>query len=124
MRCQTRVLVATASDNLTQLVSRELSRHGYVPHQVADGSAALGTLGAFPHVAVVTDAHLEGCRGPSLVHDLRDRGITTPAVLLLDSDTGYLREAARRLGSTFCLVGPDLSRLSDALASARDVQVV
>lgn len=118
------VLVATASANLGQLVARELLRHGWKSHHEADGAAVEDSLQAVSYAAVVMDAHLPGCAGPSLVHDLRARGIATPCVLLLDSETCSLNAVAARLGRTRCLIGPDLSRLIPVLNAALGAQVV
>lgn len=124
MAARPHVLIATASSNLGQLVDRELRRQGYGTHQEPDAAAACRALAGGDYGALVTDAHLAGCHGPSLVHDLRSRGIDTPAVLLIESETTCMREAARVLGGTRCLAGPDLSRLSLAIASACADQVV
>jgi DNA-binding response OmpR family regulator len=113
------VLVATASENFRRLICRELGRNGFAYESVGTAGEALRAAVRGSYAAVVTDAHLPGCAGASLIHDLRARGIATPAVLLADGNTSCLREPLLELGATHRLTGPDLSRLTLAIAQAR-----
>jgi CheY-like chemotaxis protein len=113
------VLVATASENLRCLISRELVRNGFVPESADTAERALQSAGSGSYAVVVTDAHLPGCAGASLIHDLRARGIATPAVFLTETISTCLRETVAQFGATECLSGPDLSRLTLTIAQAR-----
>ncbi|MFP6664220.1 MAG: response regulator [Deltaproteobacteria bacterium] len=117
------VLVATASENLRRLIGRELVRKGFVAESADTAEQALQAAACGSYAVIVADAYLPGCTGPSLIHDLRARGITTPAVLLTEADSKCLREAIARFGATDCLNGPDLSRLTLAIAQARQCAI-
>jgi DNA-binding NtrC family response regulator len=116
-RCM-KVLVATASSNLQKLICRMLNRSGYATDEVGSAAAALEAVRTSEYEAIVTDMHLPDCCGATLVNSMREAGVVTPAILLVEEETPRVREATNRLCSTQCLASPDLERLRDAIALA------
>ena len=114
-----KVLVATASSNLQKLICRMLQRSGYVTDEVDSAAAALEAARASEYEAVVTDMHLPDCCGATLVNRMREAGVATPAILLVEAETPRVREAASVLDATQCLRSPDLDRLGEIIAHAR-----
>lgn len=111
-----RVLVATASGNLQKLICRMLQRSGYTTDKVASAADALEAVRTSNYEAIVTDMHLPDCCGATLVNSMREAGVSTPAILLVEEETPRVREVTTVLGSTQCLASPDLGRLRDAIA--------
>lgn len=116
-RCM-KVLVATASSNLQKLICRMLQRSGYATDEVTSAAAALEAVRTSDYEAIVTDMHLPDCCGATLVNSMREAGVATPAILLVEEETPRVREATNVLCSTQCLASPDLDRLRDAVALA------
>lgn len=116
-RCM-KVLVATASSNLQKLICRMLQRSGYATDEVDSAAAALEAVRTCDYEAIVTDMHLPDCCGATLVNSMREAGVATPAILLVEEETPRVREATNLLYSTQCLASPDLDRLRDAVALA------
>jgi DNA-binding response OmpR family regulator len=113
-----KVLVATASSNLQRLISRKLQRSGYTTDEVTSAAAALEAVRNSDYEAIVTDMHLPDCCGATLVNSMREAGVSTPAILLVEEETPRVRDATALLNSTQCLASPDLDRLRDAIALA------
>lgn len=114
-----KVLVATASGNLQKLICRMLQRSGYTTDEVDSAAAALEAARTSEYEAVVTDMHLPDCCGATLVNRMREAGVATPAILLVEAETPRVREAASLLDATQCLRSPDLDRLGEVIALAR-----
>lgn len=114
-----KVLVATASSNLQKLICRMLQRSGYTTDEVDSAEAALEAARSSEYKAVVTDMHLPDCCGATLVNRMREAGVATPAILLVEAETPRVRQAASLLDSTQCLRSPDLERLGEVIALAR-----
>jgi CheY-like chemotaxis protein len=114
-----KVLVATASSNLQKLICRMLQRSGYTTDEVDSAAAALEAARHSEYEAVVTDMHLPDCCGATLVNRMREAGVATPAILLVDTETPRVREAASLLNATQCLRSPELERLGEVIALAR-----
>lgn len=113
-----RVLVATASSNLQQLICRLLGRCGYTAHPVASGEAAIDAVRRSDYEAIVTDMHLPDCCGTTLVDRLRREGVAIPAILLVEEETPRLRAVTHRLGAIRCLTSPSPEQLKAAVSSA------
>ncbi|HEY8518018.1 MAG TPA: response regulator [Candidatus Binatia bacterium] len=113
-----KVLVATASSNLQRLISRKLQRSGYITDEVTSAAAALEAVRNSEYEAIVTDMHLPDCCGATLVNSMREAGVSTPAILLVEEETPRVRDATALLCSTQCLASPDLDSLRDAIAHA------
>jgi len=116
-RCM-KVLVATASGNLQKLICRMLQRSGYATDEVASAADALQAVRSADYEAIVTDMHLPDCCGATLVNSMREAGVSTPAILLVEEETPRVRQVTTDLGSTQCLASPDLERLRDAIVHA------
>ncbi|MBM4243781.1 MAG: response regulator [Deltaproteobacteria bacterium] len=114
-----KVLVATASSNLQKLICRMLQRSGYATDEVDSAAAALEAARTSRYEAVVTDMHLPDCCGATLVNRMREAGVATPAILLVEAETPRVREAASALDATRCLRSPELDRLGEIIALVR-----
>ena len=112
-----RVLVATASANLQNVICRILGRNGYSTERVSCAAEAVAAARRTDYEAIVTDMHLPDCCGASMLDSLRKQGIATPAILLVEEETPRVREAVASLEDTVCLAGPaDPPRLRETLA--------
>src|SRR5215831_14153140 len=112
-----KVLVATASANLQNIICRVLGRNGYNADSVSSAAAAIEATRNSEYEAIITDMHLPDCCGATLVDSLRRQGVSTPAILLVEEETPRIRDAVSRLGSTQCIAGAaDLDRLKAAVA--------
>jgi len=113
-----RVLVATASTNLQQLICRLLGRSGYEADAVDSAEAAIEATRRSEYSAIVTDMHLPDCCGATLVGRLRRDGVDIPAILLVEEETPRVRDITMRLGATRCLTSPSPEQLKQAIAAA------
>ena len=112
-----KVLVATASANLQNIICRVLGRNGYSAEPVSSAAAAIEATKKGDYEAIITDMHLPDCCGATLVDSLRRQGVSTPAILLVEEETPRIRDALTRLGATQCITGAaDLDRLKAAVA--------
>jgi len=112
-----KVLVATASANLQNIICRVLGRNGYSAEPVSSAAAAIEATKKSDYEAIITDMHLPDCCGATLVDSLRRQGVSTPAILLVEEETPRIRDALARLGATQCITGAsDLDRLKAAVA--------
>lgn len=78
----TRVLIAEDDRDIAALLSRGLSREGYVPVVAYDAAGALAALRGQPIGAAVVDRMLGADRGEDLVRQLRAHGMAGPIVIL------------------------------------------
>jgi len=117
--CAMKVLVASASTNLQQLIRRLVSRWGFTAEPVDTAEAAIQAARESRYDAIVTDMHLPDLCGTTMVDRLRQEGVDTPAILLADEETPRLRDAADRLSSTRFVAVADPEMLREALSRAR-----
>ena len=114
-----KVLVATASTNLQQLIGRLLGRCGYQTEPVASAEAAIIAARSTAYQAIVSDMQLPDLCGTTLVDRLRRAGVDTPAILLAEEETPRLRRMADSLSATRFVAAADPEKLKDALERAR-----
>jgi DNA-binding response OmpR family regulator len=77
-----KLLVVEDNPKLARFLVRALGEEGHVVDQVADGPSALSQIGLVPYDAVVLDWMLPGMDGVAVCRALRDRGVTTPILML------------------------------------------
>jgi DNA-binding response OmpR family regulator len=94
-----KILVVEDDRTVGQYVLRGLEEHGYHAELVADGLEALkqGTEGSFD--LVILDLRLPGMTGFEVLRTLRDRGVTTPILVLTAQDAVDFKVQALRAGA-------------------------
>ena len=94
-----RVLVVEDDRTVGQYVQRGLEEQGMQVELVGDGEQGLarGSDGAFD--LIVLDLRLPGLPGPEVLRTLRDRGITTPVLVLTAQDAVESKVQALRSGA-------------------------
>jgi len=81
----TTVLVVDDDEDLLRMFARALRRHGFEVTTASHGRAALEAVGSTVPDLIVSDVSMPELDGPSLLRELRARGIGVPVVFL----TGY-----------------------------------
>src|ERR1700750_1152716 len=66
-----RIIIADAEPQITRVLRRSLTSHGYDVRVAAEGLAALQTFGDWPPDLVVTDLSMPGTDGLQLCRNLR-----------------------------------------------------
>jgi two-component system response regulator MprA len=77
-----RVLVVEDDAQLSGLLVRQLGELGYAVEAVADGRAAITTLGEARFDAVLLDRMLPAIEGVEVLRRMRAEGVETPVILL------------------------------------------
>ncbi|RKQ97008.1 two-component system response regulator TctD [Kushneria sinocarnis] len=81
-----RLLLAEDDALLTRAIRQTLTAHGHTLDTLADGEQALHALTTQRFDLVLLDLGLPGCGGLELLSALRDRGDTTPVLILTAHD--------------------------------------
>jgi two-component system OmpR family response regulator len=77
-----RLLIVEDDDRAGRYLVRGLSESGHVADRVADGDTGLALALEGIYDVLLVDRRLPGLDGITLVQQLRDRGITTPVLML------------------------------------------
>lgn len=77
-----RILVVEDDAQLSALLARQLSGLGYTVEAVADGRAAITTLGKAQFDAILLDRLLPAIEGVEVLRRIRAEGVETPVILL------------------------------------------
>ena len=78
-----RVLIVEDDENYREIVSSELTWHGFAVRSFADGDALLGSLDAAAEAdVVVLDWRLPTISGIDLLPQLRQHGVNLPVIFL------------------------------------------
>lgn len=102
----TTILVIEDNPETAAEISAELTRRGFTVGCAADGRAGLAKAVAERWDAIVVDRMLPGLDGLTLIRDLRNRGVTTPALVLSALDQVEDRITGLRAGGDDYLVKP------------------
>ncbi|HKI96707.1 MAG TPA: response regulator transcription factor [Gemmatimonadales bacterium] len=94
-----KVLVVEDDRTVGQFVKRGLEEQGMQVELAADGTAALEIVSGTPFDVVVLDLRLPGVSGVEVLRTLRDRGITTPVLVLTAQDAVESKVQALRTGA-------------------------
>ncbi len=122
-----RILLAEDDDELRWALTELLRSEGYEIVAVADGNELLEHLGAamllerrdMPPDVIVSDIRMPGMSGVRLLESVRDRGWTTPVVLMSAFADREMRLTALELGATAFFDKPlDLVELQRVIARA------
>jgi DNA-binding NtrC family response regulator len=121
---QLRVLLAEDDDDLRWALSDLLKTDGYDVVAVADGRALLEHLGAAmlleqrdaPPDLIISDIRMPGMTGMQLLECVRNRGWSTPVVLISAFGDDDTRQKAQQLGATAFLGKPiDMNELQTVI---------
>ncbi len=114
------ILLIEDDVRLSALVARRLRGEGHTAETAADGGEGLRLASSGRFDLAVVDVMLPGLDGMTVASTLRDRGITTPILMLTARDTVDDRVRGLRAGADDYLVKPfafaELVARIDALA--------
>ncbi len=102
----TTILVIEDNPETAAEISAELTRRGFTVGCAADGREGLAKAVAERWDAIVVDRMLPGLDGLALIRDLRNQGVTTPALVLSALDQVEDRITGLRAGGDDYLVKP------------------
>lgn len=94
-----RILVVEDDRTVGQYVQRGLEEHHYQADLVADGQEGLRLISGGQYDLAVLDLRLPGMSGVEVVRTLRDRGVTTPVLVLTAQDAVDAKVQALRAGA-------------------------
>lgn len=94
-----KVLVVEDDRTVGQFVRRGLEEQRIQVDLVGDGQEALQAASAGPYDVIVLDLRLPGLSGVEVLRTLRDRGITTPVLVLTAQDALESKVQALRIGA-------------------------
>ena len=81
-----KILIAEDDQELRQLFSHVLNRHGYTVTGVSNGQEALDAMDADFYDMIISDIMMPVMDGYALVRQLRDVGNTTPVLMITAKD--------------------------------------
>jgi len=94
-----RILVVEDDRTVGQYVARGLAEQQYAVELVGDGRAALDAAGSGHFDLLVLDLRLPGMSGLEVLRTLRDRGVSTPVLVLTAQDSVEFKVDALRMGA-------------------------
>ncbi|MDH4132542.1 MAG: response regulator transcription factor [Gemmatimonadota bacterium] len=94
-----KILVVEDDRTVGPYVQRGLQEQGFHADLVADGSEALTTATAGNYDLLILDIRLPGMTGLELLRTLRDRGVSTPVLMLTAQDSIEYKVEALRGGA-------------------------
>jgi DNA-binding response OmpR family regulator len=94
-----KILVVEDDRTVGQYVLRGLTEQGFQTELVADGSEALTAASHTGYDVIVLDLRLPGMSGFEVLRTLRDRGNTTPILVLTAQDAVDFKVQALRAGA-------------------------
>ena len=101
-----RVLVVDDDRPVVRMLERTLGAEGYDTVSAADGGAALAMAERDAPDAIVLDVTMPGMDGLAVARRLREKGLTTPILLLTARDAVSDRVAGLEAGADDYLVKP------------------
>lgn len=112
------VLVAEDHPINRELVAAQLQRIGHRCRIAGDGTDALLTAGTWPVDVLLTDLHMPGMDGHTLIRTLRERGATMRIVVMTADVMASERDRCMAAGANAFVTKPlRLAALREALAS-------
>ena len=94
-----KVLIVEDDRTVGQYVQRGLEEHNYQADLVDDGLEGLRLISGGKYDLVVLDLRLPSMSGVEIVRTLRDRGVTTPILILTAQDSVETKVQALRSGA-------------------------
>ncbi|HSE27573.1 MAG TPA: response regulator transcription factor [Gemmatimonadales bacterium] len=94
-----KILVVEDDKTVGQYVQRGMEEHGFHADLVGDGLEALRLASGGLYDLLVLDVRIPGMSGLELVRTLRDRGLTSPILMLTAQDSVEFKVQALRAGA-------------------------
>lgn len=101
-----RILVIEDEERIARFLKKGLEEESYAVDVVGDGAAALDWVAGATYEVILLDVMLPGLTGFEVCRLLRDRGITTPILMLTARDEVDDRVTGLDLGADDYLVKP------------------
>lgn len=101
-----RLLVVEDDVGIGELVSEDLSDHGYAVDWAQDGDEALSLLHSFPYDLLVLDIMLPGSDGYAITEEVRGKQLSVPVLMLTARDAVDDRIKGLDVGADDYLVKP------------------
>ncbi len=101
-----RILVAEDSPQIRDIIEFFLRRNGFIVECATDGEMASRMLNERGYDLLVTDFMMPGLSGVQLVKAMRERGDTTPVLLLSGTVKAVALAAARKFGGVEVMEKP------------------
>ncbi len=101
-----RVLIAEDEIDLNDIITKKLTREGYVVDQCFDGEEALELLDLYRYEVLILDIMMPKVDGYRVLEKLRNRGDSTPVIFLTAKDSVEDRVKGLDLGANDYLVKP------------------
>ncbi len=101
-----RILVAEDAPQIREIIEFFLRRLGFIVESAPDGEAAANLLAERGYDLVVTDFMMPKLSGVQLVKTMRERGDTTPVLLLSGTVKAAALAAARKYGAVEVMTKP------------------
>lgn len=113
-----RILVVDDSAAIRHLVGEILAEEGFEVVEAVDGSSALGKLAIGAYDAVVSDLHMPGMDGLSLLREIQRSGMGIPVIILTARVDAPLEIVLRRAGAFRVLSKGQFEELLQAVGEA------
>lgn len=101
-----RVLVVDDDELIRKLLTDLFTHDGYEVDAVEDARTALKLLLKNRYSLLTTDLELAAESGLGLIHEVRDRGLSLPILVISGNQEEILKAAVQNLGCAECLVKP------------------
>ena len=114
-----RILVVDDEANMVELLTDVLESEGYQVQSAGDGNGCLAKLEAGSYDVILLDLKLPDLDGTAVLSRIRDRGLTTPVIMITAHGTISIAVDAMRLGAFDFVVKPfDIERIKSAVSKA------
>jgi CheY-like chemotaxis protein len=100
------ILIVDDSHDLTQVISDFLSMHGYQVHTAHNGYDALECMGKKRVDIVVSDIHMPGMDGFTLMTEIKTRYPDIPIILITGFSVGEAKKIAFEKGADAFVAKP------------------
>lgn len=100
------ILVVDDSHELTYVIADFLGMHGYQVHTADNGDGALECMGKQRMDVVVTDIHMPGMDGFTLMTEIKSRYPDVPIILITGFSVGEAKKMAFEKGANAFVAKP------------------
>ena len=112
-----RILVADDDPGVRRFLGTALQHFGYRPHLLENGTDVLHRVDPGAFDVLLMDLRLGSANGADVLRTLRERGVTTPAILMSSHFPDEVTDRRFRLPDVFLLQKPfTLAALRGAIA--------